>query len=247
MLKKILKLFIIILAAVVSTTFADKHPSHWDGSQVVIGFTSNSGNTVDNSLSSSLLIKYTRTNVVNIFTTTAAYSSSADGVTKEKYYVENEFDYNFLDSYKQFLFFDTNSTFDLFSPYDYVWVTSSGYGLSPVANSNWNWKLQLGPGWRRLRDRSKRTTSDYLILNTGSKLSYTLDKSGKSKISEAVIYNVGQPYDYFSTNTSLAMQIMQHLSAVLSYQLEWTSTIPAGSSHTKRTDTLTAVNLVFTY
>ena len=145
------------------------------------------------------------------------------------------------------MFIDSNSTFDLFSAYNYVWVSSAGYGLSPLSSKRWNWTLRFGPGWRRLRERLNNLTSDYLIFNTGTTLAYTIDKEGKSKLSEALIYNVGQPFDYFATNTALSMQIMQHLSAVLSYQLEWSSKIPAGSNYTKLTDTQTAVNLVFTY
>ena len=247
MLKSICKLFFVVWLCVASAAFARPHKSHWDGSQVILGFTDNGGNTIDDSLSSSLIIKYAQKHLANAFTTTADYSSNDKSVTKEKYYVENEFDYNFLDQHKQFLFVDTNSTFDLFSAFNYVWVSSAGYGLSPIATARWNWTLQFGPGWRRLRERANKKTSDFVILNTGSTLSYTLDEDGKSKLSEAVLYNVGQPFDYFSTNTALSMQIMQHLSAVLSYQLEWTSKIPEGSDHTKHTDRQTAINLVFTY
>jgi putative salt-induced outer membrane protein YdiY len=247
MLKHTIKLLLLASLLISPMLWADPHASDWKGSQASVGFTSNTGNTTDSSLNSAALVKYTHKSIANALSATAAYSSNKDGVTKEKYYVENEFDYNFLDSHKQFLFLDTNATFDLFSAYTYAWVTSAGYGLSPILTKHWNMTIHLGPGLRALQDRQTKIKSDYAILNTGGSLAYIIDKDGKSTLSEAVVYNIGKPYNYLSTTTSLTMQIMQHLAAMISYQLQWTSKIPEGSNHTDLTDTLTSMNLVFSY
>jgi putative salt-induced outer membrane protein YdiY len=247
MLKNFIKLIISAIIAASALAYADQQVSNWHGTLASLGFTENGGNTTDTSLNSSVLIQYTYKHLANAFKTTAGFSSNKDGVTKEQYYVENEFDYNFLDAHKQFLFFDTNSTFDRFSAYKYAWVSSAGYGLLPLLTEHWSLTMRAGPGLRMLQDRKTKVTSEYPILNTAANLAYTLDKDGKSKLSEAVLYNVGKPYNYFSTTTALSMQIMKHLSAILSYQRQWTSKIPAGSDHTDLTDTLTTMNLVFSY
>lgn len=220
---------------------------YWKGSQASMGFSNSTGNSTDTSLTSAMLVKFTNTNIANSLSGTAEYSSSDKGVTKEKYYIDNQFDYYFKDSMQQFLFLDNNATFDEFSPYYYTWVNSAGYGISPLNIGRFSWVLQAGPGWRQLQERLTKKTTNYFIFNTQSTMNYAIDKAGRNKLSEVLIYNVGQPFDYLSSNSSLVMQVLGHLSFVLSYQLEWVSKIPKGSANTKKLDTTTTANLVFTY
>lgn len=219
----------------------------WKGSHAAVGFSENSGNTTDTTLSGAIALDYARTHVTNQAIADLQYSSSDRGITKEKYYLENEMDYLFKDAHQQFVFVDTNATFDKFSPYDYVWVVAGGYGLNLVQRGRFTLATQVGPGNREVREYSTQKVTDYPILNTKTALTFLLDQAGENKLSETLTYNVGQPYDSLTSLSSVVMKLKTHFSAVFSYQLDYTSKIPAGSTHTQKVDMATMANLVFTY
>ena len=144
-----------MLMASAATPVATGSWHHWKGSQATVGFSENAGNTSDTTLNSAIGLDYARTHVTNKAGFDLQYSSSNKGITKEKYYVENEMDYLFKGSHQQFLFLDTNATFDKFSPYDYVWIVAGGYGLNLVQRGRFTLATQAGPGNREVREHRR--------------------------------------------------------------------------------------------
>lgn len=236
-----------ILLASQATPKAQSSWYRWKGSQATVGFSENAGNTTDTTLNSMIGLDYARTHLVNKAMANLQYSSSDKGVTKEKYYVENEIDYSFKDPYQQFLFLDTHATFDKFSPYDYVWVVAAGYGLNLVQRGRFTLSAQAGPGNREVREYATQQVTNYPIVNTKTTATFLLDKTGGNKLSEVLTYNIGKPYDSLTSLSSVTMKLKTHFSAVFSYQVDYTSKIPAGDEHTSKVDMTTTANLVFTY
>lgn len=219
--------------------------SSWDGTSASLGANLNTGNTRSSTANGGFNLVYNKnpwSNVLNL----AALLGRANGVTnKEKYTAVDQMNYSFHKENKSFFFTNGDFTADYFSPYTYVFVGSAGYGRDLYRGHRFEWSAQAGPGWRRNRLRSEKDTDNHFILMMQTNLTWNI--SDKGSLTELLRYDVGAPYDYIQTISAYQNKIIGNLALQLSFELDYYSRIPPNTSFTSKTDTISAVSLVYNF
>jgi len=217
----------------------------WKGTNAQLGYIVNTGNTSNADLSAGLNILYTKTKWANSFQANAYLSRNMGVVTKEQYFVTNQFNYYFNSARKNYVYSNLRFVDNRFSPYEYQVVFSVGYGRDLVKTKNFTLSAQVGPGMRHNFIRTTRLYENHLILTTGMMMNWQI--SSKVSFSEQLNYDFGQPFNYLKSVTALTASLAGHLAAQLSYTVQYYSTIPMDSVNTKKTDTITNIALVYNF
>jgi putative salt-induced outer membrane protein len=219
--------------------------SPWDGSNASTGFTMNTGNTVSKNLNASLNVQYKKERWTNTSNAGLQWQTSSGVTSKDKYTFTNQTNYSFSQSQKSFVFMNVNLTIDHFSPYNYVFVGSSGYGRDIVKTPTFLLSAQLGPGYRRNKQRDDDLINNHFVLASQGNMSWNITKAGT--LTEMARFDWGQPFDYFQTVTAFTNKIIGNLAMQASFELDYTSSIPPSSSQTRKTDTITSLSLVYNF
>ena len=224
-------------------TIKKKEPDAWKGSKASLGLVINTGNTNSSSISAEVDADYTKDRMQNITQITAQFGRSNGVLDKEKYYLQNQLNYNFNKTRTRFIFLNTNGTVDQFSPYTYQAVGSTGYGQDIFRNKRFIISGQIGPGFRSTKISNTKTTDNNIIAAAKINLLWQILKS--ATLTETVSCDYGQPFNYLKSVTAFTNQISGHLALQVSLTIENYSKIPPNSTNTQTTDTTTNVALVY--
>ncbi len=219
--------------------------SHWDGSNISLGLNMTTGNTSTKSLTSSTIAKYTRERWQNTATVQLWNSEENGTTTKRKFFLQNQANYYFNANKTNFIFLNANDTIDHFSPYQYQLVALGGYGRTLVQNDKVTLAAQVGPGWRRNKERGTGKTTNNFVVSPQVDFDWKMTKN--TTFSQNVRYDLGNPYNYLRAESSLTNKLMGNLAIAVNFILENYSKIPAGSSRKIKTDTTTNIALVYTF
>lgn len=221
--------------------------SSWDGSKIQFGLSSSTGNTESENYNTQINIDYTKYRWTNAFQANNWFGKSDGNVNQEKYFFQDQINYSFNDNANidNYVFVSGNWTFDRFSPYKYQSVYALGYGRDWVKTDRLVLNTQIGPGYRRNKERDTGLIEANYILTTQAGIRWFITKTGA--LSETVRYDIGRPYDYLKSVTAFTNKIVGNLAVQISYTVEHYSSIPANSTNTHKTDTTTNVALVYTF
>lgn len=226
-------------------SLGEKKKNPWKGTNAQLGYIVNTGNTDNTNLSAGLNVLYTKQKWANIFQANAYLSRSMGVVTKEQYFVTNQFNYYFNSTQKNYFFSNLRFVDDRFSPYEYQLVLSLGYGRDLLKTKNFTLSAQVGPGMRHNFIRTTRLYENHLILTTGMMMNWQINS--RIALSEQLNYDFGRPFNYLKSVTALTASLAGHLAAQLSYTVQYYSAIPMDSTNTKKTDTITNIALVYNF
>lgn len=225
-----------------------KTPSPWAGTNAQLGYIVNTGNTNATSLNAGLNLVYTQPKWTNAFQFTAYLNKSKGVVSKEQYFVTNQWSYYLGSTRSNYLFFNGRFMDDRFSPYEYQSVFATGYGHDIIKTDRFTLSAQAGPGLRHnsiRNDDGTHQVEDNVILTTATTAKWQATKN--LALSEQLNYDTGKPYDYAKSVTALTDSLGGHLAMQLSYTVEYYSKIPRFSVNTKKTDTITNIALVYNF
>ncbi|MDF1655394.1 MAG: DUF481 domain-containing protein [Coxiellaceae bacterium] len=219
--------------------------SHWDGSSASLGANANTGNTRTATINAGFNLLYNNdpwSNTANL----AVLWGKADGsVNKEKFTAVDQLNYSFHKQDKSFFFMNGDFTADRFSPYSYVFVGSAGYGRDLYRSQKIVLSAQAGPGWRRNEVRVDGDPNSHVIIVTQANFLWNV--TDKGVFTELLRYDIGAPFDYFQTITAFQNKIIGNLAIQVSFELDYYSKIPPNSTFTQKTDTISAVSLVYNF
>lgn len=219
--------------------------SPWDGTSASLGVNVSTGNTqsaVANGGFNLVYVKDPWSNTLNL----GVLWGRADGSTnKEKFTAVDQMNYSFHKENKSFFFTNGDFTADRFSPYTYVFVSSAGYGRDLYHSEKLELSAQAGPGWRRNMVRVDQDTDNHVILVTQANMTWNI--TNKGSLTELLRFDYGTPFDYFQTITAFQNKIIGNLAVQISFELNYYSKIPPMSSYTQKTDTISAVSLVYNF
>lgn len=257
MLKKMNSILLSLTFFPIITTFAhpcpkckhkDRGPTPWDGSNALIGYVRNTGNTSSSSINLSTNVLYKKTTWQNTFLGEFQYGKQ-DGRSNRQYYHFNDQVQYFLDPTKKnnnFLFLNGDSVITRFGPYRYQMVYAAGYGRQLVNNKTFQLSAQAGPGYRRnKKNQAGSKISGTAVLTTQANATLMLGKWGT--LTQSARFDFAKPYNYLQATTALTNKIWDHVAIQLSYQISYYSQIPSGSTNTKKLDTVTNISLVYNY
>ncbi len=223
------------------------HP--WEGTRALVGVTVNTGNTETTHLHSEIDVIYNKPRWGNIFQFKSQFGKDSGVVNKEKYFFQNQVNYNFLGRHRpdlrNYIFLSANLTVDKFSPYSYQSVTAIGYGRDLIKTESFFLSAQAGPGYRRNEVRVDNETDNGIVLTTEIQARWRISSYGE--FVEEFRYDFGSPFNYLKSYTAYVNKLIGHFSVEVSYTVEHYSSIPPGSKNRKKTDTTTHISLVYNF
>lgn len=219
--------------------------SPWDGTSASMGANVSTGNTRSAVANAGFNLIYAKDPWSNTFNLAALWGRANGSTNKEKFTAVDQMNYSFHKENKSFFFTNGDFTADRFSPYTYVFVGSAGYGRDLYRSEKFELSAQAGPGWRRNEVREDQDTDDHVILVMQSNMTWNI--TDKGSLTELLRYDYGAPFDYFQTITAFQNKIIGNLAVQISFELDYYSKIPPMSTFTQKTDTISAVSLVYNF
>lgn len=219
--------------------------SVWKGSNAQLGITANTGNTRTVDVNTGLNINYAQQYWKNQFQFTTQLQKNSGDTTKEKYFAQNQTNFNLGDSHNQFLFINGNATIDKLSPYTYQLVFSSGYGLDLIKNDIFKWTVQAGPGFRTNKNREDNSRESKYATTAQTTIDWKMTPT--VDLSETASAVWGQPSNYYRSVTAFTNKITGNIATSVTFIVDHYDRIPPSSDKLFKTDTTTAISLVYNF
>jgi len=211
----------------------------WSG-EVVFGFLSTSGNSDTRSLNGKLALDYTEGAWKNSFAATALGSSDEEGATAERYTVGDKLDYNFTEH--DYVFAAVDWEKDLYAGIRERTAETVGYGRKVLTGPVHALDLEVGAGARQTEANVTGEKESELIGRLSGK--YVWKLSENSSFKQTLKVENGESNTFTESVSELKLTIIGNLYALLSYTVRNSTDVPVGTEHT---DTLTAVNLSYSF
>ena len=228
-----------VLLCLSTAAWAGPDPNGWSG-EAGAGYLASNGNTKSSSLNAKLALDYVHNQWKNAFLATAFGASDQQEATGERYTASDKLDYNF--SERDYAFGAVEYEKDLFGPVGQRTVESVGYGRHILTGPVHVLDADIGVGARQSTANVTDERSNDAIARLGGK--YTWNISATSAFNETLSVETGSSNTYTQSITELKFNVVGNIFASSSYTIRNNSHVPAG---TGRTDTVTALNLSYTF
>lgn len=171
----------------------------------------------------------------------AALRTANDGVkTAERYEARWQSDRKL--SERSFLFGSLRYEDDRFSGFDYQASASTGYGYRFIDTEETQFSGQLGLGYRRLEEDLTGATDSDTILRGDLNLDHALTDT--ARVLDKLTVEAGSDNTLLQNELSLEVRINKLFALSVGVAVRHNTDPPAGS---ERTDTLSTVNLVYSF
>jgi putative salt-induced outer membrane protein len=146
---------------------------------------------------------------------------------------------------------------DAFSPYQYQYVVSIGYGYQVLKNATDELSFEAGPGYRVQQPRSyygpvgEPPVISYIKEDSNNSLvgrglvSYKHNFNDTTSFVNTLLIESGDGNTFVQNDAGLQVKMSDKLALKAGYQVRHNSSIPVGSDFTKKTDQLLTTNLVY--
>jgi putative salt-induced outer membrane protein len=141
---------------------------------------------------------------------------------------------------------------DDFAPFDYQWTAAFGYGRTVIDNERTKLSFEAGPGYRRAQPRDltapisgapiAQDSESELILRAAAQFKHRI--SDTTELTNATLVESGDDNTFLKNELGVQVRINARLAMKAGYQLRRNSET---SGDTRRTDTLTTLNLVYNF
>ncbi|MGM0563710.1 MAG: DUF481 domain-containing protein [Pseudomonadota bacterium] len=220
---------------------------NWSG-EGELGFSTTSGNSETETLSSKLGIDYKKNLWGNQFDVDAIRTESEvtdpdtgalrTEKTADRYVITNKLTHDINDDWYNFL----NGRYedDEFSSFEYQANATAGFGWRAVNNDFTTLDLEIGAGYKEDKIRSTGETEDGGVGRLFQSLSHELSDS--AKLSQSLLAEGNSDNTYSELNAGLRVAINGALALKLSHTVKHNSNVTPGTSEYDR---ITGVNLVY--
>lgn len=219
-------------------SWAQEHGSPWEV-DAELGYVQTNGNTKNKTLNGKLTGKHEVEKWRHKLQLEAMNTADRNSTTGEKYLLSGKTDYKFTD--KAYAFAMATYEDDRFSGFEYQATATLGAGYRVLDQNKMTLDLEGGPGYRNANPKAGDTINEALLRLAAD---YKWKITDHSKFSEELSAEIGEETDTYKSVTALSSQIEGNLAMKLSYTVKHQTEVPAGS---KKTDTETAVTLVYTF
>lgn len=204
-----------------------------------LGVVSTSGNTDSRSLNGKAKLRYLYEQWRHEGRLEALHTSDDGATSAERYLASGKSDY--LISETDYLFATVRYEKDRFSGYDYQFSEALGYGRRLINEENLKLDLEAGPGARHSRLTGEKQ-HDEAMFRLAGKLAW--DISETARFTQEALLETAKKNTYTESVTAISVRINASFALRLAFTAKHNSKVPAG---TKKTDTLTAVSLVYDF
>ena len=145
---------------------------------------------------------------------------------------------------------------DDFSPYEYQWTASIGYGYTAIKNDRTELSFEIGPGYKRYDERPYVTNIgtppvativnpavDGEVVARGL-IAFKHQLTTSTAFENTFLLEAGANNKFIQNDTGLAVSMTNALALKLGYQVRHNSEVTPGS---KKTDQLLTTNLVYKF
>lgn len=233
---------LLLSSTVATNAMAQTAPKEdtWKAS-VEFGLVNTTGNTETQTITSKAKVELDKVQWRHSAAFESLSSSDEAGTTAERYEVNGQSNYKIGASKRNYLFFMINYEDDRFSGYDYRATETIGYGRRVVEEPSLTLDLEIGPGARQ-SELENGDSEDEGLLRGAAKLAWKI--SGTSSLTEDLSVEAGEDTTISKSVTALTAKINSSLATKVTYTVKNTSDVPVD---TEKTDTETAVTLIYTF
>ena len=144
---------------------------------------------------------------------------------------------------------------DGFSPYQYQYTASVGYGYQVLKTAADELSFEVGPGYKVQQPKGAydytinppqyhKDDSDKYIVGRGL-VNYKHNFNDTTSLVETFLVEGGSDNTYIQNDIGLQVKMSDKLALKAGYQIRHNTEIPAFSGYTKKTDQLLTTNLVY--
>jgi len=205
-----------------------------------LGFTSTSGNTHNKNLNAALSLSKTDGIWRHKGKLEAVGSTTDSATTAERYLLTAKTTRDF--TAKSYAFGSLRYDNDRFSGYDYQTSVAVGVGTRVIEDAVQTLDGSVGLGVNSNQDAITGKTEQQGVLQLQG--NYLRNISASAVFTEDLTVEGGSNNTYIESVTGLKMTIIGALASKLSFTVKRNSSVPAGTS---KTDTLSAVTLVYSF
>lgn len=141
---------------------------------------------------------------------------------------------------RSYMFGSLRNERDRFASNEYQWTVAFGYGHQLINNDTTQLRMEIGPGYRWAKLQDVRIHNNEAILrgfmDFGHKLTTT------TSLYDTLLVEAGSDNTFASNNLGLQVQMTDALALKAGFEVRHNTDVLPG---TKRTDTLTTVNVVY--
>lgn len=161
----------------------------------------------------------------------------------ERYQLSGKSDYK----YDEFDYIFGTAVYDKdrFSGFDYQATVAAGYGRRLLAEKDMTLDVEIGPGYRKVKDRSSGLTESDGIVRLGAKYEWKI--SDNSTFTEDLTSDIASDLTVTKSVTALTAKVNSKLAMKISLTIKNNSDVPLTTPKTEKTDTETAVTLVYSF
>lgn len=211
----------------------------WKG-EAAAGLLLTSGNSETESANGKFELIYLHNQWKNRFTATAINSGDEMGRTVERYTVSDQLDYNFTE--RDYAFAAIDYERDRFGGFRQRTVESLGYGRHVLTGPEHILDVEIGAGARQTEEQDTGMKEDEVIGRLGGRYLWTLTET--SSFGQTLRVEGGENNTFTEAVTELKMSIIGNLFAAVLFTVRNNTDVPPD---TEKTDTITAVNLSYSF
>lgn len=145
---------------------------------------------------------------------------------------------------------------DDFSPYEYQWIVSLGYGYTAIKNDRTELSFEAGPGYRRLDRRAYILTEgtppvsrvvdpdvDGQVVGRGL-INYKHKLTDNTAFENTLLVETGSDNTFVQNDAGVSVSMNSKFALKLGYQIRHNTEVDPGSD---KTDQLATTNLVYKF
>jgi putative salt-induced outer membrane protein len=229
-------------------------PEGWSGAGEA-GLSIASGNTKSQNLNAKLDLKFNDDQWKDDFYLLALRNKSNDDLTANRYEAGASAGYKLDD--RSYIVGALRYEHDQFSPYDYQYIASIGYGYQVLKDAYDELAFEIGPGYKVVQPASYflnpvdpgsppvkvSPDSDGNIVARG-KIDYKHNFNSTVSFVDTFVIEAGSGNKFFQNDAGLAVKMSDKLALKVGYQIRHNSEVNDGF---KKTDGLFTTNLVYSF
>lgn len=141
---------------------------------------------------------------------------------------------------RSYMFGSLRNERDRFASNEYQWTVAAGYGHQLINDDTTQLKMEIGPGYRWAKLQGVRIHNNEAILRGFMDFSRKLTPT--TSLYDTLLVEAGSDNTFASNNLGLQVQMTNALALKAGFEVRHNTDVLPG---TKRTDTLTTVNVVY--
>lgn len=141
---------------------------------------------------------------------------------------------------RSYMFSSLRNERDRFASNEYQWTVAAGYGHKLINDDTTQLKMEIGPGYRWAKLQGVRIHNNEAILRGFMDFSRKLTPT--TSLYDTLLVEAGSDNTFTSNNLGLQVQMTDALALKAGFEVRHNTDVLPG---TKRTDTLTTVNVVY--